>query len=41
MVPERVTIFTDTQAAIRQMVLKDPSPGQKYVILVRQHIAVR
>jgi len=37
-VPERVTIFTDTQAAIRQMASEEPSPGQKYAILARQHI---
>jgi ribonuclease HI len=38
MVPERVTIFTDAQAAIRRMVSEDPGPGQKYAILARQHI---
>ena len=38
-VPEWVTIFTDAQAAIRRMASEEPSPGQKYTILARQHIA--
>jgi ribonuclease HI len=38
-VPERVTIFTDAQAAIRRMASEDPGPDQKYAILARQHIA--
>jgi ribonuclease HI len=38
-VPSQVTIFTDAQAAIRQMVSEGPGPGQKYAILARQHIA--
>jgi ribonuclease HI len=38
-VPERVTIFTDAQAAIRRMVSEDPGPGQKYAIQARRHIA--
>jgi ribonuclease HI len=37
--PERVTIFTDAQAAIRQMASEEPSPGQKYAIQARQHTA--
>jgi ribonuclease HI len=37
-VPERVTILTDAQAAIRRMVSEDPDPGQKYASLARQHI---
>jgi ribonuclease HI len=37
-VPERVTIFTDAQAAIRRMASEDPGPGQKYAILARRHI---
>jgi len=37
--PERVTIFTDAQAAIRRMASEDPGPGQKYAILARRHIA--
>jgi ribonuclease HI len=37
-VPERITIFTDAQAAIRRMVSEDPGPGQKYAILARRHI---
>jgi ribonuclease HI len=39
MVPERVTIFTDAQAAIRRMASEEPGPGQKYAILARKHIA--
>ena len=37
--PERVTIFTDAQAAIRRMASEDPGPGQKYAIQARKHIA--
>jgi ribonuclease HI len=37
-VPERVTIFTDAQAAIRRIASEDPGPGQKYAILARRHI---
>jgi ribonuclease HI len=37
--PERVTIFTDAQAAIRRMASEEPGPGQKYAILARKHIA--
>jgi ribonuclease HI len=37
-VPERVTIFTDAQAAIRRMASENPGPGQKYTILARRHI---
>jgi hypothetical protein len=36
--PERVTIFTDAQAAIRRIASEAPGPGQKYAILARQHI---
>jgi ribonuclease HI len=39
MVPARVTIFTDAQAAIRRMASEEPGPGQKYAILARKHIA--
>jgi len=35
MVPERVTIFTDAQAAIRRIASEERSPGQKYAILAR------
>jgi len=35
MVPERVTIFTDAEAAIRRMASEEPGPGQKYAILAR------
>jgi len=38
-VPERVTIFTDAQAAIRWMASDEPGPGQKYVLEARKHIA--
>jgi hypothetical protein len=36
---ERVTIFTDAQAAIRRMVSEEPGPGQMYANLARKHIA--
>jgi ribonuclease HI len=36
--PERVTIFTDAQAAIKRMI-RGPGLGQMYAILARQHIA--
>jgi len=39
MTPERVTIFTDAQAAIRRMASDEPGPGQQYVIQARMHIA--
>ena len=38
-VPERVTIFSDAQAAIRRMASDEPSPGQQYAIRARAHIA--
>jgi len=38
-VPERVTIFTDAQAAIRRMATDEPGPGQQYAIRAREHIA--
>jgi len=34
-----VTIFTDTQAAIKRMSSDELGPGQKYALEVRQHIA--
>jgi len=37
--PERVTIFTDVQAAIRRMASDDPGPGQQYALQARKHIA--
>jgi len=37
--PERVTIFSDAQAAIRRMASDEPGPGQKYAIQDRRHIA--
>jgi len=36
---ERVTIFTDAQAAIRRMASDEPGPGQQYVLRARKHIA--
>ena len=38
-VPERITIFTDAQAAIRRMATDEPDPGQKYALEARRHIA--
>jgi len=32
MTPERVSIFTDAQAAIRRMTSGEPGPGQVYAI---------
>jgi len=37
--PERVTIFTDAQAAIRRMASNEPGPGQQYALQARNHIA--
>jgi len=37
--PERVTIFSDAQAAIRRMASDEPGPGQQYALLARKHIA--
>jgi len=39
MTPERVTIFTDAQAAIRRMASYEPGPGQQYALQARKHIA--
>jgi len=36
--PERVTIFTDAQAAIRRMASDEPGPGQQYALQARKHI---
>ena len=38
-VPERVTIFSDAQAAIRRMASDEPGPGQQYACQARRHIA--
>jgi len=38
--PERITIFTDAQAAIRRMASEESGPGQKYALQARKHIAV-
>ena len=37
--PERITIFTDAQAAIRRMASGEPGPGQQYALQARKHIA--
>jgi len=37
--PERVTIFTDAQAAIRRMASEEPGPDQQYALQPRKHIA--
>jgi ribonuclease HI len=36
--PERVTIFSDAQAAIRRIASDEPSPGQQYALQARKHI---
>jgi len=36
--PERVTIFTNAQAAIRCMATEEPGPGRMYAIQARRHI---
>jgi len=38
--PQRVTIFTDAQAAIKRMAPEEPGPGQMYVLQTRKHIAL-
>jgi len=38
--PERVSIFTDAQAAIRRMASEDLGPSQMYVLQARKHTAV-
>jgi len=37
--PERITIFTDAQAAIRRMATDELGPGQKHTLEARRHIA--
>jgi len=37
--PERITIFTDAQAAIRRMATDEPWPGQNHALEARRHIA--
>jgi len=37
--PERVTIFSDAQAAIRRMASGEPGPEQQYALQARKHIA--
>ena len=38
-IPEQVTIFTDAQAAIKQMALDEHGPGQQHTIQAQKHIA--
>ena len=38
--PERVTIFSDAQAAITRMASDEPGPGQQYDLLARKYIAM-
>jgi len=38
-IPERVTIFSDAQAAIGRMASDGPGPGQQYALQARKHIA--
>jgi len=37
--PERVTIFSDAQTAIRRMASDEPGPGQRYALQAQKHIA--
>jgi len=37
--PERITIFTDAQAAIQRMATDEPWPGQNHALQARRHIA--
>jgi len=37
--PERITVFTDAQAAIGRMASEESSPGQMYALEARKHIA--
>jgi len=36
--PERVTTFSDAQAAIRRVASDEPGPGQQYALQARKHI---
>jgi len=38
-IPERVTIFSNAQAAIRRMASDEPGPGQHYALQAWKHIA--
>jgi len=38
--PERVTVFTDAQAAVRRMASEETGSGQMYVLRARKHISV-
>ena len=38
-IPERVTIFTDAQAAIRRIASDEPGPGQQSALQPRKHVA--
>jgi len=37
-IPERITIITDAQAAIRRIASDEPGPGQQYTLQARKHI---
>jgi len=39
MTPERITIFSDAQAAIKRIASDEPGPGQQYALQARKHIA--
>ena len=41
MAPERVTIFTGAQAAIRRVASEEPGPGQVYALQAREITAPR
>lgn len=36
---ERITIYTDAQAALRRIGSDEPGPGQKHALEARKHIA--
>ena len=38
-IPDRVTIFTDAQAAIKRMILEEPGHRQTHALQARKHIA--
>ena len=38
--PERITNFTDAQAAIRRIASEEPGVGQQYAVQARKHIAM-
>jgi len=40
MAAERITIFTDAQAAIRRLASDEPGPGQQYALQARMRVGV-